>query len=88
MRALIIVVLPLAVQVYAYIVVFLAARGGGSFMGLLAMPVAAASVIALLAHGISSVRRSGTGTLRPTLIGLAIAMLPPIGLLIFRALES
>lgn len=87
MRALIIVVLPLLVQVYAYIVVFLAARGGGSFMGLLAMPVAAASGVALLAHSISSVRRRGD-TLRPTVIGLAIALLPPAGLLIFRALET
>lgn len=87
MRTLIIVILPLLVQVYAYIVVFLSARGGGSFMGLLAMPVAAVSVVVLLVHAIASVRHSGA-VLRPTLVGLAIALLPPIGLLIFRALES
>ncbi len=87
MRALVIVVLPLLVQVYAYIVVYLAASSGGSFMGLFAMPVAAASLVALLAHGISTVRRR-TETLRPVLISLAIALLPPLGLLILRALES
>jgi hypothetical protein len=87
MRVLLIVVLPLLVQVYAYIVVFLSAQGGGSFMGLLAMPVAAASFVALLVHGITSVRRGGA-VLSPALLGLAIALLPPIGLLIFRALES
>ena len=87
MRTLVIVVLPLLVQVYAYIVVFLSARGGGSFMGLLAMPVAAVAVVALLVYAITAVRRGGA-VLRPTLIGLAIALLPPIGLLVVRALES
>jgi hypothetical protein len=87
MRALVIVVLPLLVQVYAYIVVYMAATSGGSFMGLFAMPVAAASLVALLAHSISSVRRR-TETLQPALISLAIALLPPLGLLILRALES
>lgn len=87
MRALVIVVLPLLVQVYAYIVVYMAATSGGSFMGLFAMPVAAASLVALLAHGISSVRRR-IETLQPALISLAIALLPPLGLLILRALES
>lgn len=87
MRVFVIVLFPLLMQVFAYIVVFLAARGGGSFMGLLAMPVAAASVIALLVHGTVAVRRGGD-VLRPTLAGLAIALLPPIALLVFRALES
>ena len=87
MRALVIVVLPLVVQVYAYIVVFLSARGGGSFMGLLAMPVAAVSVVALLVHALTSLRRGGA-VVRPVLVGLAIALLPPVGLLVFRALES
>ncbi len=87
MRALVIVVLPLLVQVYAYIVVYMAASSGGSFMGLFAMPVAAASVVALLAHSISSVRRRKE-TLGPAAISLAIALLPPVGLLILRALES
>ncbi len=87
MRALVIVVLPLLVQVYAYIVVFLSARGGGSFMGLLAMPVAGASVLALLVHGITAVRRGGA-VLRAVLVGLTIALVPPLALLIFRALES
>jgi hypothetical protein len=87
MRTLLILVLPLLLQVLAYVVVFFASRGGGSFMGLLAMPVAAASVVVLLVHATGSVRRGGA-VLRPTVVGLAIALLPPIGLLIVRALES
>ena len=87
MRTLVILVLPLLLQVLAYIVVFFASRGGGSFMGLLAMPVAAVSVVALLVHATASVRR-GDAVLRPTVVSLAIALLPPVGLLIFRALES
>ena len=87
MRALLILVLPLLLQVLAYVAVFFASRGGGSFMGLLAMPVAAGSVVALLIHATASVRR-GDAVLRPTVVSLAIALLPPVGLLIFRALES
>jgi len=87
MRALVILVLPLLLQVLAYIVVFFASRGGGSFMGLLAMPVAAISVVALLIHATVSLR-GGNAVLRPTVVGLAIAILPPIGLLIVRALET
>lgn len=87
MRVLVLLVFPLLVQVYAYIVVFLAARGGGSFMGLLAIPVAAVSVVALLVHGVTAVRRDG-GLGVASLVGLAIALLPPVGLLIVRALES
>jgi hypothetical protein len=56
MRALLILVLPLLLQVLAYVAVFFASRG---------------DVV-----------------LRPTVVGLAIALLPPIGLLIVRALES
>jgi hypothetical protein len=51
------------------------------------MPVAAISVVALLIHGTASIR-GGDAVLRPTVGGLAIALLPPIGLLIVRALES
>jgi len=87
MRLLVILLLPLLLQVSAYLVVFQAAQGGGSFMGLLAIPVAAASGIALLAHGISSAR--GMAPMRKaSLVSLAIALVPPILLLIIRALES
>ena len=87
MRTVVILVLPLLLQVLAYVAVFFASRGGGSFMGLLAMPVASISVVALLVHATASVRRDDS-VLRPTVVGLAIALLPPFGLLIFRALES
>lgn len=87
MRLLATLVLPLALQLVAYVVVFQAARGGGSFMGLLAMPVAAVAFVALLVQGIVAAR--GRGPLLPSVLaGLAIALLPPAGLLIFRALES
>lgn len=79
--------LPLLLQVFAYIAVFVASRGGGSFMGLLAMPVAAASLLALLLVGFQGARGS-----RPLsglfLTTFSIAVVPPILLLIFRALES
>ncbi|RZU02552.1 hypothetical protein [Rivibacter subsaxonicus] len=87
MRVLATFIFPLLLQVYAYIVVFMAAQGGGSFMGLLAIPVAAASVLALLVHGLKVARTSGP-LLRPSLVSLAIALVPPVFLLIFRALES
>lgn len=82
-----VLLLPLVVQVLAYMGVFIAAQGGGSFMGLLAMPVAAVSVLALLVHGVLAVRQ------RSSLLGamglsLVIAILPPMLLLVFRALES
>ena len=87
MRLLVTLFFPLVLQVLAYVIVFTAARGGGSFMGLLAMPVAGAALIVLVMHGISAARRPGP-VLSPALTSLAIAVVPPIGLLIVRALES
>jgi hypothetical protein len=87
MRYLIGVYIPFLVQVIAYIAVFSASRGGGSFMGLLAMPVAACAVLALLIVGISGAR--GTRPLGGLVLAtLSIALVPPILLLVFRALES
>jgi len=51
MRFLWVVALPLLVQIAAYVIVFIAATGGGSFMGLLAMPVSVLALLALLTHG-------------------------------------
>ncbi|WP_341887248.1 hypothetical protein [Variovorax sp. YR752] len=87
MRLLLIFFVPLVAQVFAYIVVFLAAQGGGSFMGLLALPASVASVIALFAHGISSAR-ARVPVASAMLISLGIALVPPVVLLVFRALES
>lgn len=53
----------------------------------LAMPVAAFSVVVLLVHGVAAVRRPGS-FIRPVLVSLAIALVPPMLLLVFRALES
>lgn len=87
MHAAVVLLLPLLVQAFAYAVVFLAAQGGGSFMGLLAMPVAALSLVVLLAHGIAALR-TPDAWLAAAGRGLAIAVLPPLGLLLMRLLES
>jgi hypothetical protein len=86
-RYLIALVAPLVVQVLAYVVVFVASRGGGSFMGLLAIPVAALAIPALVAVGVSGAR--GTRPLGGVALkSFGIALGPPILLLVFRALES
>ncbi|NGY05021.1 hypothetical protein [Solimonas terrae] len=87
MRYLIALVVPLFVQFYALLLVFDASRGGGSFMGLLAIPVAAIAVPVLAISGFLGAR----GTLplsRVALMSFAIALLPPIVLLVLRLLES
>jgi hypothetical protein len=87
LRYLIGLYIPFLMQVVAYIAVFSASRGGGSFMGLLAIPVAAASVLTLLIVGFTGAR--GTRPLGGlAFTTLSIAFVPPIFLLIFRALES
>jgi hypothetical protein len=87
MRALFGLILPLIVQVFAYVVVFAASQGGGSFMGLVALPVAPISLITLLGVGVAGVRQGWPlGRLMAT--SLSIAIVPPVLLLIFRALES
>ena len=87
MRLLLGLVLPLLLQIVAYVGVFAAAQGGGSFMGLLAIPVAAGSLLALLLAGLWNVRstRPIAGVIRASLL---IALAPPILLLVFRALEG
>jgi len=50
-------------------------------------PALVIMVLALLVHATASVR-PGDAILRPTVVALAIALLPSIGLLNFRALES
>jgi hypothetical protein len=87
MRVLVVLVLPLLIQVLAYVGVFMAAQGGGSFMGLLAMPVAAASAVALLIHG-GVAARSQSPAAGAAVVSLLIAVVPPLGLMVFRALES
>ena len=86
MRLLLGLVLPLLLQAFLYVVVFIASRGGGSFMGLLAMPVAGLTVLVLLTAGWQGARSQ-----RPLgavmLTNLAIAVLPPLLLLVVRALE-
>lgn len=87
MRVVLALLIPLALQLLLYIGVFAASRGGGSFMGLLAMPVAAVTVVMLLVSGIAGARST-----RP-LVGImlrqwALAVVPPLFLMIFRALES
>ena len=87
MRLLLGLILPLVLQVFAYMIVFIASRGGGSFVGLLAIPVAAISLFVLLLVGIQGAR--GTRPLAGlALTAFGIAVVPPVFLLIVRALES
>jgi len=87
MRLLLGLVLPLLLQIAAYIGVFMAAQGGGSFMGLLAMPVAAGSLLVLLIVGFRNAR-STRPIVSVMLSSLLIVVVPPMLLLLFRALES
>ena len=87
MRLLVGLVLPLLLLVVAYAGVFMAAQGGGSFMGLLAMPVAAGSLFVLLLVGIRNVR-SARPLASVAFLSLIIVVIPPVLLLLFRALES
>jgi len=87
MRYLKVLFIPLFVQLGAYAAVFIAARGGGSFVGLFAMPVAMFCIPALLLIGVLNAR--GNQPLGTAIkINLAIAIVPAAGLLILRALES
>lgn len=87
MRVLFGLVLPLLLQVAAYVGVFAAARGGGSFMGLVAIPVAAVSLLVLLVVATANVR--GPRSLASVVgTSLAIAVVPPVLLLMVRALEG
>jgi hypothetical protein len=87
MRLFAILLFPLLLQVFAYALVFRAAQGGGSFMGLLAIPVAAGSLIALLIYGLLAARSTGS-VVKATAASLAIVLVPPLLLMIVRALES
>jgi hypothetical protein len=80
-------VVPLLMQIFAFIAVFVAAQGGGSFMGLLALPVAPLSLLALLGLGINGIR-AGKPLARVAASTFSVALLPPIALLVIRALES
>jgi hypothetical protein len=87
MRLFVTLAFPLVLQIFAFIGVFLAAQGGGSFMGLFALAVAPVAVLALLVHGFIAARGRGSA-LTASLVSLAIAVLPPLGLMILKALES
>lgn len=87
MRTVFGLVIPLVIQLIAYVAVFAASRGGGSFMGLLAIPVAAGSLIALVVIGAANLKSSRSLSSVMS-ISLAIAILPPVLLLVFRALEG
>ncbi|MCP5281567.1 MAG: hypothetical protein H6930_08295 [Rhodoferax sp.] len=80
-------VVPLVIQIFAFIAVFIASRGGGSFMGLLALPVAPLSLLALLGLGINGIR-AGKPLASVAAGTFSVALLPPIALLVIRALES
>ena len=87
MRLIAVLIIPLVVQVFLFIGVFVAAQGGGSFMGLLAIPVAGIALPALIVSGLMAAR--GTRPIGGALlINMGIAIAPPILLLVFRAIEG
>jgi hypothetical protein len=87
MRLLVGTFIPFLLQVFGYLIVFAASRGNGSFVGLLALPVALAAVPMLLAVGILGARSS-----RPlsnlVLATYTIALLPPVLLLVLNAVVT
>jgi hypothetical protein len=87
LRYIIALVIPMVLQILAYVVVYFAVIGNGSFIGLLALPAALVAVPLCFAMGYGGARgkRPLTGIVLQT---LAVALLPPIGLLILRAIES
>lgn len=87
MRYLIGLVIPLLLQLLAYAIVIFASQGGGSFVGLLALSAMVLAVPALLLYGVLAAR--GTEPIgQVLLIALAIALLPPILLMVLKAVET
>jgi hypothetical protein len=87
MRLLLGLFLPLVLQALLFIGVFVAAQGAGSFMGLFALPVAPTAVLALGFAGWLGAR-SQRPIGKVMLTSLVIAVVPPMLLLLLRALES
>ena len=87
MKLLLGALVPFVLQLFGYLAVFVASSGNGSFVGLLAMPVALVAIPTLLAIGIFGARSSRS------LSSLAfatytLALLPPLLLLIFNAVVT
>ena len=87
MRRFFILVVPLVLQLIAYVVVFVAVSGHGSFVGLLAMPAAAVTIPLLVIFGFAGARgKRSVSDL--TFLQLLFALVPPILLLIMNALVT
>ena len=78
---------PVLAQLIAYAVVFAAVSGGGSFVGLLALPALIFSAPILLAVSIADARRRSPA---PRYRGLswAIALVPPVLCLVLNAVVT
>lgn len=88
MRLLLTVLMPLAVQLAGFALVFLASRGSGSFVGLLALGLAVLAVPLTTLVNWTRARRlppAPTGRLLTT--GLLFALTWPLLLLLLRAIE-
>ena len=88
MRLLLCVVLPLAVQLAGFALVFLASRGSGSFVGLLALGLAVLAVpLTTLVTWTRARRRPPAPTGRLMVTGLLFALTWPLLLWLLRAIE-
>ncbi len=84
--------LPLAIQFIGYLVALSAVSGGGSFVGLVMMPVAVLSTLLLLVFGVAACVQLGRDRHAPIGRYLAIQWLLAIGpallALLMRAIEK
>ncbi len=87
MRLRIAAFVPLVAQFAAYVVVYFAVTGNGSFVGLLALPALIFSFPVLLAVCIADARRK-TPAPRYRGTSWAIALLPPLACLILQAVVT
>jgi hypothetical protein len=88
MRLLLSVLLPLAVQLAGFALVFVASRGSGSFVGLLALGLAVLAVpLTTVVNWSRSRRQPPTPVARLLVTGLLFALVWPLLLLLLRAVE-
>jgi hypothetical protein len=88
MRLLLTVLLPLAVQVAGFGLVFAVSRGSGSFVGLLALGMAVLAVpLTTLVNWTRSRRLPPPPSGRLLVTGLLFALAWPLLLLLLRAIE-
>lgn len=89
-RWLVLLFLPLGLQMIGYMVALTATTGGGSFVGLLLMPIAMVATPLLILIGAVSCRKlpAGYPIGNRLLVQLTLALGPALLLILLRAIES